>query len=284
MTIKKISLRAFALVLFSFFSSITFGQEAKKFEGKLSYRSIENHDKNIVDNSCGMAYNGSRSSSYIIKGENVLFTDSCTNIHILFQPQINVVTIYCPNTKKGMAFNYENYRNTYGASFSPKGPSYMGHGMPPSLYRFTTEGNGATMLNHNTEYIKGRIENQTAGTSFDIYNIKEFEVPQTMYIAYLFGIEIKGLISKCVWEQVNNVPNVGEFKTYVSSELKNIEEYIVDDSVFTIPADIHISKTENAIEFVNIYKENHQYLLQNNKYPTQTSDKVVYEIDEEWDF
>ena len=261
-----------------------FGIAQKPFEGELHYRSMENHDNNIIKFSSDMAYNGARNTSYTIKGNKTLFKDDCTQMSLLLDPENNNVTLYSDLIKKGMQFDYKSYAAAYLGSFTKEGPSFMGHGMPPTLYRFEPTGENIDFMNYSTEYLKGRIENKTASTSFDLYRTLSFNMPKTMYAAQMYGIELDGLIVKITWEQVNNVPTLGEFKSYVYTELKEIVERPVDDSELAIPKDIKIDKSESPFKVVSLYKDNAKYLEEHNMYPTQVNKDVIYKIDETWDF
>ena len=279
----------------------------KQFEGELHYRSIENHDQLVVDGSCGMAYNGARNTKYIIKGNKVLFVDECTHMRTLMDADNDIVVLYNELIGKGMQFKYSHYEKTYFATFSKEGPSYMGHGTPPSLYRFDKESD-VVLMDMQTEYIKGRIENKTAGTDFDIYAIPSYKMPKAYSQIISYGIDIDNLIGKLKWEQTNlikpvlgglgnkiaakvmskmvdaKVTDMSEAKTYVLNELKEIKERNVDDSEFTIPEGISVDKSESPFKVLKLYKETRAYLLKNNMYPTQVNKDVIYKIDDEWDF
>lgn len=260
------------------------GMAQKSFEGELHYRSMENHDNNIIKYSSGMAYNGARNTTYIIKGNKTLHRDECTHMSLLLDPDNNTVILYSDLIKEGMQFNYESYAASYLGSFTKKGPSYMGLKVTPTLYRFEPTGKNIDFMNYSTEYIKGRIENKTASTSFDIYRTLSFNMPKTMYAAQMYGIEVDGLIVKIVWEQINIAPGLGELKSYVCTELKGIVERPVNDSELTIPKDIKINKSKSPFKVVGLYKNNAKYLEKHNMYPTQINKDVIYRIDETWDF
>lgn len=260
------------------------GIAQKNFEGELHYRSMENHDNNIIKYSSDMAYNGARNATFIIKGNKTLYKDECTHMSLLLDPDNNNVTLYSDLIKKGMQFNYKSYAASYLGSFTQKGPSYMGFNVSPQLYRFEPTGESIDFMNYKAEYIKGRIENRTASTSFDIYRTLSFNMPRTMYAAQMYGIEIDGLIVKITWEQINNVPSLGEFKSYVFTELKEIVERPVDDSELAIPKGIKIDKSHSPFKVVHLYKNNAKYLEKHDMYPTQVNKDVIYKIDETWEF
>lgn len=284
-----------------------------QFEGELHYRTMENHDMETVNLSFGMAYNGARNITYILKGDRVLSRDESTHMCTLYDPEHNTVTLYSDLIGKGMQFDFTTYAAIYMGAFSKEGPSYMGHGMPPTLYRFERKDTNIISMNRQAEYTIGRIENKTAATAFDIYSIPDINIPKTMKTAQLAGIEISGLVSKFKWEQINLIGNalkgtskvvmgrvkkeaskiagaevnLEETKTYVCSELKDIKERAVSDDELTIPANIKIEtfKSANGVfKVVDLYKENHSYLLSHKMYPTQVAQNVVYEINEDWDF
>lgn len=298
---------SFVLVVF-IAASVVHAQ--KQFEGELHYRSIENNDQFTVDASFGMAYNGARNTKYIIKGNKVLYIDECTHMRTLVDGDNDIVILYNELIGKGMQFKYDNYRKTYFSTFSKEGPSYMGHGNPPTLYRFAKESDIVTM-DKQTEYIKGRIESKTSGMDFDIYAIPSYIMPQAYSQLFLRGIEIDKLIGKMKYESVNlihlatdalgetaikkvaktmskltgaKISDMSEAKTYMLIELKETIERSVDDSEFTIPAEIRINKSESPFDVLDLYKEAHAYLLKNNMYPTQINKEVIYKIEDEWDF
>ncbi len=298
-------------ILFASFVTLSLaGFAQKNFEGELHYRSIENHDKTVVDVSCGMAYNGSRNTTYIVKGNKVLFIDECTHMRTIVDADNNVVILFNELIGKGMQFEYDGYAKSYFNTFSKEGPSYMGHGAPPSLYRFEKEGN-LTLSDKQAEYIKGRIENKTASTDFDIYAFSSYVMPKAFSDIFLHGIDINRLIGKMKWEQVNligsalsdfgklptkiakkylsklvdsQITDLSEAKTYELNELKEINEREVSDAEFLLPEGINIDKSESPFKVLDLYKETRAYLLQHNMYPTQLNKDVIYKIDDEWDF
>lgn len=278
-------MKSIVIFVLTLWSLVSYAQDVKLFEGELHYRSMENHDENLIKYSFEMAYNGARNTSYIIKGDKVLFRDECTHISLLIDPSNNTITLYSDLIKKGMQFDYKNYAGSYLGSFSKDGPSYPGgHGLRPTLYRFEPTGDTLTFMNYKAEYLKGRIENKSASTAFDIYRIPSLHITKTMYRGQMYGIEVDGLIAKIIWEQVNNVPMLGEFKSYVYTELTDIKERPVDDSEFDIPKGIKIDKSESPFKVVDLYKENAAYLKKHKMYPTQINKDVIYKIDEEWTF
>lgn len=256
----------------------------KAFEGTLEYRTMENHDKQVIKHSSDMAYNGARNITYLIKGNKTLCKDECTHMYTLLDPDKQIVILYSDLLKKGLKFDYTAYTSSYLASFTKNGPSFMGHGIPPTLYRFEKTGQNIPFMDFTAQYIKGRIENKTSGTSFDLYQTTTFTIPPSMYAAQMYGIEPEGLIVKITWEQVNNVPLLGEFKSYVYTELKQLKERPVEDSEFIIPKDIKIDSSESPFKVVKLYKKNAEYLKKKQMYPTQVNTEVTYKIDETWDF
>ena len=175
--------------------------ETRFFEGELRYRSV---DKFTVEASFGMAYNGARNVTYIIKGNKILFIDECTHMRTLIDAAKNQVTLYSDLINQGMEFKYESYEETYFSAFSEKGSSYMGHGNPPTLYRFKNEGKGAFM-EKTVDLIKGRIENKTASTDFEFYSDSHIVLPALYSKLFTYGVDIKGLIVKMKWVQNNQI-------------------------------------------------------------------------------
>lgn len=283
MIIKK---KIIVATLFCMWTLAINAQGSAPFEGKLSYRSLENHDKNTIKYSCGMAYNGARNSTFLIKGNKVLFKDECTCMCTLLDPDNNVTILYSELIGQGMQFDYESYAATYLASFSEKGPSVLGRTMlKPSVYRFETTGKIADFQGETVKHIQGRIENTYAGTSIDLYQVDSYNIPTTMYVAQMYGINMNGLITKFIWEQQNTGGAfIRELKSYVFAELTNIDNRPVDDSEFNIPQNIKINKSGSPFNVVALYKANAKYLKEHNMYPTQTANDVTYKIDEEWDF
>lgn len=263
-----------------------YAQGNDPFEGKLSYRSLENVDKTIIKWSMGMSYNGARNSTFLIKGNKVLFKDECTHMCTLLDPDNNVIILYSDLIGKGMQFDYESYATTYLSSFSEKGPSFQGQAaLKPSVYRIETIGEIADFQGERAEHVKARIENTYAGTSIDLYRVNSYNIPTTMYVAQMYGIKLNGLITKFTWEQTNSGAGfVGEMKGYVFTELTDIDKRPVDDSEFNIPQNIKVDKSESPFKVVDLYKENAKYLTKHNMYPTQIANDVTYKIDEDWDF
>lgn len=298
--------------LFLFVCSVS-GQEKKAFEGELHYRSLENHDKNMLAFSAGLAYNGSRDIKFIIKGNKTLFRDECLHLTILLDPDKNIVIEYFDLIEKGMQFDYGSYVKMRG-SYSKEGPSPIEHNISirPTLYRFESTGKTIDYLGYNTEFITGRIEVNLVGTSFEIYKVASFEMPKSYEFGLLYGIDIDGLISKFVHRQINNAPKLmkenksvakrarklltkedksvfnsniqsGEMKGAVYTELKEIIERRVDEAEFVVPQNIGIQEYD-AMKYFSLYKENTAYLEEHNMYPSQVYKDVDYKIDEDWDF
>lgn len=288
------------------------------FEGELRYHSEENYNKFIIDNTFGMSYNGVRNTRYIIKGDKVLYIDECTHVYTLIDG--NTVTLYSDLINKGISFEqYNGYAKAMLNIFSKEGKSYMGHKMQPTLYRFENEGT-TTLMERTADYHKGRIEDATASTDFDIYAFSSFVMPKAYTALFLRGIEIDGIIGKTVWKQTNMIGDVMkdvsdktkrkiykkmskiagtkvtpsyDLNSYCMSKLTDIKERVVDDSEFSIPSNIKIytasesnlrESASSITRLTDFYKENHAYLLNHNMYPTQVNREVVFSIDEEWDF
>lgn len=214
---------------------------------------------------------------------------------------------------------YSEYAQCMLNRFSKEGPSYLGHGLPPTLYRFENKGT-TTLMDRSADYLKGRIENATASTDIDIYAFSSFIMPKAYTALCLRGIEVDGVIGKTVWKQTNmigdamkdmsdnikrsvykkisklagtKVTYTSDAKVYCMSKLTDIRERVVDDTEFSIPSDIKIYySSENSLhkrastmtQLTDFYKENHAYLMKHNMYPTQVNRDVVFSIDEEWDF
>lgn len=267
-------------------------QAPKDFEGELHYRSLENHDKNIVKYSYGMAYNGARDVTIIIKNNNVLYRDECTKITILLNNK-NKVVVYSDILKEGLEFDYDKYTRLYLGTFSPEGPlvpyraslysKVRYNPLPPTLYDFKDSVYSTKILNMDAVFVKGRIENTYAGTDFDIIKIPGFNMPINYYTAQLYGIKQHGLITKFIWEQ-NNKSILGTMKSYVCTELKQITERTVATSEFEIPQEIKIKKG-TALRLLKLHKKSRNYLKKHKMYPTFTQTDVIYQIDDEsWDF
>lgn len=293
---KKYCMRkvvVFLIVLWGTPQSIfVFPQEPRNFEGELHYRSLENHDKNIVKYSNGMAYNGARDITIIIKNNITLHRDNCTKITTLLVPG-NRIVIYSDILKKGLEFDYTDYSQLYLGAFSSEGPlmpyratlysKVKYNPLPPKLYSFKGTEYSAKILDMHAIHVQGRIENTYASTDFDIMKVPDFNMPKSYYAIQLYGINQSGLIAKFIWKQ-DNKNLLGVLKTYVCTELKRIVERTVDSSEVEIPQEIEIEKG-SAIKLVDLYKDTTKYLKKNKMYPTFTQTDVIYKIDDEnWDF
>ena len=179
-------------------------QGNEPFEGKLSYRSLENHDETVVKGSHGVAYNGARNTTFLIKGNKVLFRDESSHMSTLFDPDNNVVILYSELIGKGMQFDYESYVASYLGSFSENGPVVLGQMVSkPSVYRIEATGKTADFQGEAAKHYQCRIENTYAGTSIDLYQVDSYNIPTTMYAVQMYGIKMNGLITKFIWEQMN---------------------------------------------------------------------------------
>lgn len=265
-------------------------QGNEPFEGKLSYRSLENHDEALVKHTYGIAYNGARNTTFLIKGNKVLFRDECTHMSTLFDPDNNVVILYSELIGKGVQFDYESYAASNMGSFSENGPMFQGQMVSkPSVYRIEATGKTTDFQGEVAKHYQCRIENVNGGTSIDLYQVDSYNIPTTMFAAQMYGLKMNGLITKFTWETMDKVGGfVGDLKAYVFSELTNIDKRSVDDSEFDIPQNIKIDKSKSPLKMqfklIALYKANTKYLTEHNMYPTQTANDVIYKIDEEWDF
>lgn len=292
--------------------------DKRVFEGELQYRSEENYNEMVVNTSFGMSYNGARNTRYIIKGDKLLYIDECTHVHTLIDG--NGATIYSDLINKGIHFDqFSEYAQCMLNTYSKDGISYLGVKVTPTLYRFENEGT-ATLMDRTADYVKGRIENASASTDFDIYAFSSFIMPKAYTAMVMRGIETDGIIGKTVWKVTNiignamngvsdkikrsvykkmskiagtNVAPSTDVKGYCMIKLTDIKERVVDDTEFSIPSGIKISYgSEDSLRkraasmtlLTDFYKENHAYLLKHNMYPTQVNREVVFSIDEEWDF
>ena len=266
-------------------------QGNEPFEGKLSYRSLENHDETVVKGSHGVAYNGARNTTFLIKGNKVLFRDESSHMSTLFDPDNNVVILYSELIGKGVQFDYESYAALNMGSFSEKGPVFQGKMLSkPSVYRIEATGKTADFQGEVAKHYQCRIENMNGGTSIDLYQVDSYNIPTTMFAAQMYGLKMNGLITKFTWETMDKVPYLPiDLKAYVFSELTNIDKRSVDDSEFDIPQNIKIDKSKSTLnkmqlKIVALYKAHTKYLTEHNMNPTQTANDVIYKIDEEWDF
>lgn len=280
---SKLELILFAFLIYMPFT--TSAQDENLFEGELHYRSMENQNESIIKWSCGMAYNGARNTTYLIKGKKVLFRDESTHMCTLLDPDNNKVTLYSDLIGKGMEFDYKKYTSSYLSVFSKEGPNTAFPQLAPSVYRFTVTEEKKQFLNLDVEYVQGRIENKSSSTSFDIYRTNSIKLPHTMNVVQLYGIEIDGLIAKFVYEQEVRGPFGMNLKGYVYSELQEINSRTIDNAELNVPSNIVINYSESPFKIVNLYKENSKYLKKHNIFPTQKNTDVVYKIDDEnWDF
>lgn len=285
---------------------------AQTFEGELSVVSFNNLDKKTEEFSSGVGYNGTERINFYSKGEKVLVRNLSLLYSILFDPTNNVVVYYCEGLKKGISVNYNDYWSGY-AVFSKEPRSFMGQKLPEySLYEFETIADSIQSFGCKAKFLRGRLENQHAGTDVELLLIPDRVISKALRLSLIHGLSVEGLPVKYRWtshlkfeaafkdsgvKHFKGKLRVGRERQHIDINIKdNLKSYMgreiidikendnLEDSLFVIPTDIQIEKT-NPASLHGFLTEVGKYLKSNNLFPNQRGEEVTYEInDEEWDY
>lgn len=263
-----------------------FTYATKTFQGELTTIEFNNLDKKTITFSSMMGYNGACKISYYSKGSKVLVKNHSLCYSILLNPDNQTATYYCELLKEGISINYMEYWNLF-ATFSNKKrvikagilfkmPMTMPHN---KIYDFNTIVDTLTAFGHKSRFIKGRIENQYAGTDIDIEIIPSLKMSHALNVALVYGTQVDGLPVKFRWNQNNSGGILGRMKSYQGIEIIELNENPINDNIFEIPDFIKIKK-KGVGNIHGFLKKVGKYLKKNNLYPNQRNQEVTYELDE----
>lgn len=264
-------------------SSIQTG--AQTFQGEFNAVSFNNIDAKIQKYSSGVGYNGAEESTFYCKGNKVLVNDKSLLYAKLFDPDNNIVILYCEGLGKGLSVDYDEYLNCF-ATFSKKEREFMGYKMPPfTLYELNVTNDNLEAFGHKAEFIKGRLENKYAGTEMDFEIIPSIKISEALNLAMIFGVELDGLPIKFRWTQDNQSKALGRMKSYMGIEVTSLtENNDLDDTIFEVPKNVKVKKGE-AKDVSGFLQEIGKYLKKNNFFPDQRGEEITYELNEaEWDY
>ena len=269
---------------------------AQTFEGILHVTSIYNLDKKTAFFSSGMGYNGNAIWTYYVKGNKVLAQHNTLQYSTLYNPDEDLVTIYCEGLGEGISLNYTEYWNLMVCFTNKKRyisiPSVTGtikkEQTPFTLYQLSVKAENLEAFGYKSKFIEGVLENMYMGTRIETEVIPTIKISQALNLAMIYGTDIDGLPIKFRYTQDNagSVALLGKMKNYqgvVVNEFKT--DTNLDDSFFQIPSGINV-KEKGVGSIHGFYKKIATYLKKNNLYPGQGDVKeVTYELDEsEWDY
>ena len=294
-------IKYFALLIAVVLQPIAAVQAKERFNGELHYRTLENADKKAESLIGGQVYNGTRDITFKIKGDKVLMHDESLQYYCLLDPETDIIVYYSEYLKEGVRMSYYGCNERWGGMFRQKGVynDALRFFQKPDVYHFESVNGAYYHGDDKVNYVKGRIEFRlttsdnkdalSAGTivsMFDIYEDTAVVIPPAFFLAMCYGLEREALMTKYICEQVWDMALIGRIKMYSCYNLKQIVRREVSDEEFAIPAFIKIKDSKpTGIVGSGFLKKHVAYIKKHKLHPSQTDNKkVVYEINEEWDF
>lgn len=269
------------------FSLAGYAQSKKHFEGEIVYRNFENHNKLVRKLSKGMAYNGSRTVKVLLKSYNMHIIDESLHIHTLLLPDENKIIVFNDLLKKGQAFSFGTYAESYLSAYSPDPRNISGQILENEYSVKKTS--KTDYMGQSCDIYKGQITAKT-GAGGAVCNAEIWVSPQyTIYKSYWYflnGIQVPGIALKWTTDQHGKVPLLGTMSSYVASEVKEIKERSIADEEMQVPSDCQIVTSDSPFKILRLYKDTRKYLKKNKMYPADAEEdtEVTYKIEEEWDF
>ena len=262
--------------LFTFLLTVLLGSAQNKyFEGELVYNNFENHSKIVLKLSKGMAYNGKRTVRVLMKGSVVHIIDEVLHFHTLLVPDENKAIIYNDFLKRGQQFPYDEYIKTYLSQYSISKDKVKG--------TFTKTGETEQVLDHTCDLMKGKVSASSVKTDLEAWVLPDYKIHDS-YRCVAYGMDVNGLALKWAYKTIGKVPLIGEMRSYVQSELVEMNAREVTDAETSVPENFSIVKSTSPFKVLGLYKDTKKYLKEHGMYPDDIDKEVTYQTEEEWSF
>ena len=262
--------------LFIFLLTALLGSAQNKyFEGELVYNNFENHSKIVLKLSKGMAYNGKRTVRVLMKGSVVHIIDEVLHFHTLLVPDENKAIIFNDFLKRGQQFPYNEYVKTYLSQYSISKDKVKG--------TFLKTGETEQVLDRTCDLLKGKVSAMSVKTDLEAWVLPDYKIYDS-YRSVVYGMDIDGLAFKWAYKTIGKVPLIGEMRSYVQSELVEINAREISDAEMNVPEGFSIVESTSPFKVLGLYKDTKKYLKAHNMYPDDIEKEVTYQTEEEWSF
>lgn len=257
-------------------------QQSKVFEGVLEYVGFENHNKKVISWSKGVAYNGVRHTTIMVKGKKVHMIDQSMHIHTILLPEEHTVYYYSDVTCTGLKLNYEKYVASYLSALDPTTENAKTQGLQNHVQK---RGRKASFDGHDCEIWEGEQKSKFINNTIELWSDECFSVPYDVR-AFAFNLPFTGLPVKFTFSQQGKIPIIGKMSSYSAAELTSMTEKEMSDSDFLPSSDINIKVSDSPFKVLGIIKDNTKLLKKQGIYPTDAEKEtdVTYKIEDEWDF
>ena len=245
------------------------------FEGELVYNNFENHSKIVLKLSKGMAYNGKRTVRVLMKGSVVHIIDEMLHFHTLLIPDENKAIIFNDYLKRGQQFPYNEYMKTYLSQYSISKDKVKG--------TFTKTGEKEQVLGHTCDLLKGKVSASSVKTDLEAWVLPDYKIHDS-YRCVVYGMDIDGLALKWAYKTVGKIPLIGEMRSYVLSELVEINARKVTDAEIKVPEGFTIVESTSPFKVLGLYKDTKKYMKEHGMYPDDLEKEVTYKTEDEWSF
>lgn len=247
----------------------------KYFEGELIYDNFENHSKIVIKLSKGMAYNGKRVVRVLMKGSTIHMIDEVLHFHTLLKPDEDKAIIFSDILERGQEFPYAEYVKEYLSTFSISQGKVKG--------TFANMGEKEDVLGHSCDLFKGKVSASSVKTDLEAWTTTAFKIHDS-FRAIANGMDLEGLALKFAYKTVGKIPLMGEARSYVQSELREMNAREVTDEEISIPASYKLVKSKSPFKVVGLYSDTKKALKARGEYPDEMEQEVTYKTEDEWSF
>ena len=152
--------------------------------------------------------------------------DEMLHFHTLLIPDENKAIIFNDYLKRGQQFPYNEYMKTYLSQYSISKDKVKG--------TFTKTGEKEQVLGHTCDLLKGKVSASSVKTDLEAWVLPDYKIHDS-YRCVVYGMDIDGLALKWAYKTVGKIPLIGEMRSYVQSELVEINARKVTDAEIKVP-------------------------------------------------
>lgn len=257
----------------------------RQFEGQLVYVVNTLHDWKVRKLSSGQAYNGESLLSITVKGDFIDIFDKSLQKHSLWNPVKQKGYVYSEVSGQGVELTKEQWEQMYATIDNHTDKNQYDYS-----FDFAADNTPQTVGGDRCVVYKGqRIIAEKGDTPFDRTDVEMWYADRyrlSPVCRYAFwGIEQHGLLKKGIVSVNTHVSILGNMKSQVDFELKDIVARSVAQAEFALPSGIEFKPIENVGKMNGFYKHLTKALKKQKLYPkTLKAKEVKRAIAENWAF
>lgn len=255
----------------------------KPFEGQLNYVGHAYANAAAITSSNGLFFNGPRTLSVIIRGDQLHYTDHTLHIHTILLPQSDIAYFYSDVTKRGIRMTYQAFVEAAERLIIPEGITSD----PKARHqRMNVTGEQRKHAGQECTVMNGIYLTPELRTQVDLWSSRSYSTEAPISQLLLRGVITEGIPARYVLETNSTSSVLKPISHGISMQIEEINKRSVLDKEFLPDADIQFSETEDPRRLIEIIANNTSHLRKAEMYPVDADieTSLRFPIEEQWPF